>query len=183
MATLDDLVPEFADKVSATLEECAAQGVEMRVHSTLRDLEEQAELFSRGRETRELAMVQKGLALVHAEYLAGIVGNATPQPEKRMVTKTPPGFSWHNWGEAVDCYWIHNGEISWDAEILGERNGYRVYTRVAESLGLYAGGIRSSLVDWPHLQLRIEPSALHTHPLPTIDIEMRQRFEQQEDKK
>ena len=173
---LQDLLPAFAEKVVQTIEQCAAQGVTMRVISTLRDLDEQANLFAKGRSAQELAQVSKGLSFVNADFLAEVVERARAQPNEKVVTGTPPGFSWHNWGEAVDCVWMHNGRESWDAQILGDRNGYRVYARVAESLGLFAGGLRSKLVDWPHLQYRVEPSALHTHPLPSIDAEMQRRF-------
>ncbi len=62
----------------------------------------------------------------------------------------------------MDCYWLHNDKAIWDTELLGEKNGYRVYADIASQMGLTAGGYWMSLKDWPHVQKRKagSPSAI-----------------------
>lgn len=93
------------------------------------------------------------------------------------MTNALPGASWHQWSEAVDCFWLIDGKASWSTRIsVGGVNGYRVYAEEASALGLDAGGHWTRLRDWPHAQLRRESSPLGTMTWAEVDLQMRARF-------
>jgi len=77
----------------------------------------------------------------------------------------------------VDCAWIVAGKTEWStAKKIGGINGYAVYAKHAVASGLDAGGLWSSLKDWPHVQLRAASSPLKVMSLLEIDKAMKQRF-------
>lgn len=90
----DDLLPEVRDKCLRFIAECQSQGIHVNITSTYRDLEAQAELYSRGRTT-------KG----------------------RRVTNAGPGQSYHNYRVAFDFVPIVNGKAAWKNTGLFERCG------------------------------------------------------------
>ena len=56
------------------------------------------------------------------------------------VTNAIPGLSWHQWGEAVDCFWVVNNKAVWDLEtVVNGLNRFMVYANEAKKLGLDAG--------------------------------------------
>jgi peptidoglycan L-alanyl-D-glutamate endopeptidase CwlK len=72
---INDLHPIVAAKCRGLIAECAKQGIEVLITSTLRDNERQAQLYAKGRTA----------------------------PGK-IVTYAKPGDSWHNHGLAFDFY-------------------------------------------------------------------------------
>lgn len=95
------------------------------------------------------------------------------------VTDAAPGLSWHQWGEALDCFWVVDGKAEWSTtKKVNGVNGFRVYAETAKGLGLDAGGFWGKLKDWPHIQLRAAGSPLAVMSLADVDREMRSRFGQ-----
>jgi peptidoglycan LD-endopeptidase CwlK len=174
--TLDDLIPSFRDGVSRLLDACAARGVEMRMNETLRTPFDQARFW---RQSRTLAEIQAKIAELQsagAPFLADCIRRVGPQ-HGDPVTNAPPGLSWHQWGEALDCFWVVDGEAEWSTtKKVNGVNGFRVYANEAHELGLDAGGLWTKLKDWPHVQLRPGRSPLALMSLQAIDTAMAARF-------
>jgi len=160
---LDLLVPEFKDKyleMQARLkEEC---GVEVVPYCTIRDPLQQAREW---RSTRSSSTVKRKITELknkNAPFLAKCIKFVGPQSangRRGHVTNAIPGFSWHQWGEAVDSYWeIQPGVAAWSAhkKYGFEFNAYREMERIAEEMGMR--GLGSELGDWPHVQFRAEGS-------------------------
>ena len=175
-ADLGELVPEFRKRIDRLLARCARGGVTMRPFFTLRSPIEQARLWRQSRSREEIATQIAQLKADGAPFLAHCLESAGPQ-NGPPVTNALPGFSWHQWGEAVDCFWLIDGkaEGSTRKQIEG-RNGYQVLAGEAAKLGLTAGGLWSNLKDWPHVQYRVDTSPLRAHGLEGIDHEMARRF-------
>jgi peptidoglycan LD-endopeptidase CwlK len=93
------------------------------------------------------------------------------------VTNALPGLSWHQWGEALDCFWVVDGAAEWSTRrLVNGLNGYHVYADEAKRLELTAGGFFRSLKDWPHVQLDKAGSPLGRFSILEIDAEMKSRF-------
>ncbi len=175
-ADLNQLVPAFRAQVERLLQTCAAQGAPMRAYFTLRTPFEQAKLWRQSRSREQIVAEVARLKAQGAPFLAHCIESVGPQ-NGPPVTNALPGFSWHQWGEAVDCFWLVNGQAEWSAQKLVDgRNGYRVYAQAAQAQGLTAGGLWPRLKDWPHVQLRSDGSPLKAHGLAGIDREMAARF-------
>jgi hypothetical protein len=72
---------------------------------------------------------------------------------------------------------VVNGQAEWSAKrLVNGINGFQVYASVAAQIGLTAGGMWTSLKDWPHVQLRSAASPLGTFTLQQIDATMKERF-------
>lgn len=175
-ANLNLLVPEFKEMVLALLDRCAARGCELRAYFSLRSPLEQAKLWRMSRAIEEINGRIASLEAAGALYLAKCLRDAGPQDGK-PVTNALPGYSWHQWGEAVDCFWLVDGAADWSAaRKVDGQNGYRVYAEEATALGLTPGGYWTSLKDWPHVQLRPADHPGKVLTLQEIDAAMRQRF-------
>lgn len=170
---LTGLDPQFTALLQATLANCLAAGVEMVPYFGIRTPFEQGKLWRQSRSVQEVAGKIAELNAKGAPFLAHCIASVGPQHGPH-VTNAIPGLSWHQWGEAMDCYWLKNGKAVWDTEIGGVKNGYKVYADVAAQAGLFAGGHWQSFKDWPHVQKRKagSPSAM----LADIDAEMCTRF-------
>lgn len=163
-AVLNSLDPEFRAKVEQLVSNCAAQGVEMRPYFGLRSPIIQAKLWRQSRATEEIEEEVKRLRAAGATFLAVCIELAGPQQGK-PVTNAPPGLSWHQWGEAVDCVWIEQGNAVWAGV------GYDVYDAEAKKLGL-------TTITWErdHVQLRPQGAPSDVFPLAEIDRVMKERF-------
>jgi peptidoglycan LD-endopeptidase CwlK len=174
--TLDDLDAGLRDRVTALLDRCQAEGVEMRPFITLRTPLEQAKLWRQSRAREEIIQKITELRAAGAAYLAGCIEAAGPQNGPH-VTDAPPGFSWHQWGEAADCFWVVDGKAEWSTKrLVGGRNGYRRYASVAADLALTPGGLWPRFKDWPHVQLRPENSPGGVMTLTDMDARLAERF-------
>lgn len=91
---LEDLLPEAAAKCAAFIDACAAQGIDILITSTYRDMESQAALYAQGR------------------TLPG-----------KKVTNAKPGDSYHNWRCAFDFVPIVGGKAIWNDDDLWNRCG------------------------------------------------------------
>lgn len=173
---LDDLTAEMRAQTEALLEACGARGYTMRPFFTLRTPQEQARLWRQSRTTEEINARIDDLETSGAPFLAQVIRDAGPQ-NGRKVTNAVPGFSWHQWGEAVDCFWLVDGRAEWSSRRkMDGQNGYAVYADEATALGLDAGGRWRSFKDWPHVQLRSDSHPGRIYSLSEINEEMSVRF-------
>jgi peptidoglycan L-alanyl-D-glutamate endopeptidase CwlK len=167
---LNTLVPEFREKVELVLADCAAQGIIMKPYFAVRSPREQAKYW---RQSRTYSQINDALKNLHdwgAPYIADCLQQAGPQ-HGRWATNALPGLSWHNWGQAVDCFLVNlDGTPNWD----GEAFGYRVYAETAREYGLTAGYFwktRDSVhIQGPNFEVLTQTS------WPEIDENMRRRF-------
>lgn len=172
---LNDLVPQFRNNVEQLLEQCTQQGYPMRVYFTLRDPYEQARLWRQSRSREEINKALTRLRNADAGWLADVLDSVGPQ-YGRQVTNALPGLSWHQWGEAIDSFWLLDGKAEWSTrKKVNGNNGYRVYADTAARLGLTAGG-HWHQADWVHVQLQAEASPAKRYSLAEISREMQQRF-------
>lgn len=91
---IKELHPIVAAKAKQFLERAKAQGIDLIITSTYRDMESQAELYAKGRTS----------------------------PGKK-VTNAKPGQSYHNWRLAFDVVPIENGKAIWNDTALWARIG------------------------------------------------------------
>jgi hypothetical protein len=176
---LKDLVADFKDRVVELLGACEAGGYPMRQFYTLRSPFEQAKLWRQSRAIEEVNAKITELSAGGADFLGYCLESVGPQ-SGRPATNALPGFSWHQWGEALDCYWLVAGGAEWstDKKIDGV-NGYANYAAKAKNMGLTAGGLWPSFKDWVHVQMRQESSPAGIYTLKEINEQMLQRFGQQ----
>lgn len=91
---IDDLHPIVAKMCHDFVAKCDAEGIDVLITSTYRDLESQAAIYAQGRTT----------------------------PGKK-VTNAKPGQSWHNWRVAFDFVPVVNGKAQWNDLKTFERCG------------------------------------------------------------
>lgn len=175
--SLDGLDPAFREKVEALLNKCLQSGVEMRPYFSIRHVDEQARLWRQSRATEEINAAIHILKQAGAPYIAEVLDRVGPQHGPH-VTNSLPGLSWHQWGEAVDCFWAVNGRAEWSSSVLVNGiNGYKFYASSARDAGLEAGGFWSSIKDWPHVQLRRFGSPVSAGmTLKQVNDAMKQKF-------
>jgi hypothetical protein len=148
----------------------------MRPNAALRSPFEQAKLWRQSRTTEEIQSEIEELRAEGADFLADCLESVGPQNGK-LVTNAIPGKSWHQWGEALDCFWVVNGKAEWSSvKKVNGLNGFQVYAEEGEGLGLTAGGHWSGLKDWPHLQLRSASSPMQVMSILEINAAMKERF-------
>jgi len=165
---------EFRTKVETLLKNCENEGYIMKPFFTVRDPFDQAKLWRQSRASEEVKQKIEELKSQGADFLAYCLDSVGPQ-SGRWTTNAIPGLSWHQWGEAVDCYWNLNGQAEWSLNILfNGKNGYRVYCDQAALLGLTSLG--PSLSDWPHVQKRSQGSPSKIYSLQEIDKKMKEKF-------
>lgn len=176
-ADLNKLDSALKNKVLKLLENCKKRSVEMRPYDGIRTPLEQARLWRQSRAIEEINKKIADLEANGAHFLAECIRRAGPQ-NGGHVTDTPPGISWHQWGEALDCFWLVDGKAEWSTKkIVNGVNGYAVYAEEAKLIGLTAGGNWKKFKDWPHIQLRSENNAGSVMALSEINKVMKDRFE------
>lgn len=175
-ADLTLLIPEFQAKVTTLLHNCRKRGIEMRPNEGLRTPFQQAIYW---RQSRTKEVIQKKINELKtngAPFLAHCLDSVGPQ-HGEPVTNALPGFSWHQWGEALDCFWVVNGNAVWDlTTVVHGQNGFMVYADEAKKLGLDAGLFWTSLKDSPHVQLQKAANPTKVHSVVEIDHIMKERF-------
>ena len=170
------LVPEFYEKISLLLENCSRRGVRMHPGEGVRDVFVQARYWRRSRSADETQNEIQRLEEQGADFLAYAIKRVGPQ-DGTFATNAIPGFSWHQWGEAIDCYWLINGRPVWDTtSLINNVNGYQVYAEEARRLGLDCGLYWKSFIDAPHVQLRSSAGPSSHFSLVEINAEMKRRF-------
>jgi len=175
-ANLDLLNPQLKAKVITLISRCANRGFVMRPNNGLRDPFAQARLWRQSRSIEEITRKINEFSAQGAHFLAECLRSVGPQHGDH-VTDAPPGFSWHQWGEALDCFWLLDGKAEWSIKkLVGGQNAYRVYADEAATLGLTAGGHWKTLKDWPHVQLPSDASPLTSLTVLDIDAAMEAGF-------
>jgi len=150
------LNPEFNERLEALLEACAERGVIMRPYSGYRGCIEQGKLWRQSRPSWKVRQKIAWLEERGAHYLAECLDRAGPTSGPH-VTNAYGGLSWHNFGEAADCYWEVDGRANWSTKEGGNQNGYSIYGALAGRYGLTSLGNEYGW-DWVHVQLRPESS-------------------------
>lgn len=123
---LKTLDSDFEDLVIRLINHCHERGINVQVAQALRTNAEQQALYDIGR----------------------------TKPGK-IVTNAKPGTSYHNYGFAVDLFFLNDkGEAHWNV------NGFKKVWSVAVELGLDKLGLRwggnfQSFKDYPHLEMNI----------------------------
>jgi len=177
---MNDLAPAFRQKAEELLQTLSDRGVPMYPFFTLRHPLEQARLWRQSRSKHEIDQAIADLRAEKADYIADRLEEAGPQ-DGPWVTNALPGNSWHQYGEAIDCFWAidldGNGVVDacWDTERTDYGvNGYREYARYADTLGLTPG---ATFDDWPHVQARPASSPYREGMTwDRIDAVMKERF-------
>lgn len=170
------LVPEFREKVEELLQKCENRGVSMRVYFTVRTPHKQAKLWRQSRSTWEINSKIDFLRSKGAYFLADVLDSVGPQ-HGRHVTNALPGQSWHQFGEAVDAFWLVDGAANWSTkQKINGVNGYRIWGEEAMKMGLMSGGYFRSIKDWPHVQLRKAGSPTSVYGWDDIDAKMKEQF-------
>ena len=136
--TLDALIPAFRAKVETLLDVLARQGFTLRPYCTVRDPFTQAKLWRQSRSSQQIKTMIARLRAQGAPRIAACIDEVGPQHGVE-VTKAVPGYSWHQHGEAVDCFLLDmDGHADWDASAPG-------YVAYAREAGRHARGALPSV--------------------------------------
>ena len=117
------LHPDILDDAEKFILDTQKEGIELRVTDTYRTIEEQNELYKRGRDED---------------------GNIIEGEER--VTDVKGGYSYHNYGLALDVVEIQDGVPVWNNP-QWEKIG-----RIGEEKGFEWGGRWRDIIDKPHFQ-------------------------------
>ena len=175
------LIPEFRNKLIEVLAACKHLGFRMEPLVTLVSPVEQSCLWKQGRTAVDAELKALALENAKAHFLATAMRQATPKATN-IVTQDLPGYSWHQWGEAVVCVWIDRvNKLNWSPNVregMYNLNGFEIYAEQARKAGLTCGN-KFDDVDrsWAHVQLRPEQSPGDLYTLLEIDAEMKKRFD------
>jgi len=124
----DKLHPLVAQRSELLIQVAKQNGINVIITDGFRTIEEQNELYEKGRST-------KG----------------------KIVTNVPGGRSYHNYGLAVDFAILNKRKQPiWDLEYDGNKNGKPDWFEVADMakvLGFKWGGDWEGFKDYPHLQM------------------------------
>lgn len=142
---------------------CQSQGYTMVPVSGYRSLEEQAKLWRQSRKTSEIKTKIKELRDNSCSFLADIIESVGPCIGP-WATNSIPGYSWHNWSQAVDFEWKQEGKINGD----GDAMAYKVLADEAIKLGLTSGYYFSSHKDAGHIQLP-DKEVSHSYTLQEVN--------------
>ncbi len=122
---LAEVCPPLAVKIRLVADALLQEGIVIRVTQGLRTCDEQAKLYAEGRTV----------------------------PGAR-VTNAPPGFSWHNFGLAVDVVpSTHGPGRPFDPDWNEKHPCWTRIVRVGAAAGLVSGATFRSRPDEPHFQL------------------------------
>lgn len=100
--------------------------------------------------------VTQGLRTWDQQYALWLKGrNAAGEvlDKAAIVTKAPAGFSWHNFGLAVDVVPDDPTLAGFQADWNTHHPAWNRLIETAESLGLTSGAEWRTFPDWPHFQM------------------------------
>ena len=118
---LSQVHPLLAEKIRQMAMDLDAQGITIRVTQGLRTWEEQEALYAQGRTA-----------------------------PGSVVTNAEPGYSWHNFGLAVDVVPLDGSNApDWNVS----HPVWAAIIKAGTNLGLTSGSAWRSFPDWPHFQL------------------------------
>ena len=158
--SLNGLNKAFAANATSLLANLSGRGIEMRPCAAVRTPQVQAALWRQSRAKEQINAAISNLEKHGGDYLAKVLADVGPQNGPH-VTNALPGYSWHQWGEAIDCFWAVDGIAEWsETRLANGVNGYKVYAASAHSFKVFAGGNWTGFKDWPHIQARESASPL-----------------------
>ena len=132
---LRDLETVFGDQIEGILYDLLKEGFHLRPFYTQRTVWEQAKLWRQSRTFVEIGNAAEMLARENAPWLAEVLMGVGPQ-QGLWATNALPGQSWHQWGQAVDCFVVdEQGRAIW----YRDHPGYQRYAAIAKEKGLNAG--------------------------------------------
>jgi peptidoglycan L-alanyl-D-glutamate endopeptidase CwlK len=146
---LNGLDPDLQEKVVELIDSCKKEGIQIRLSSGLRTLDEQNKLWRRAFATKYIMQVVKDLKSKHCDYLADAIERVGIQPAGRLVTRLHGGLSWHNWGKAADFTVIDKQGY---VVKIAEHPILKDFGEVVKAVGLRWGGDFKS-TDPLHVQL------------------------------
>lgn len=130
-----ELVEGFAKKVMQLVANCEQRGVTLLVYCKVRNPWEQAKLWRRSRTMTQVNAEAAKLRDWGCYFLMSCLLGVGPQKMGAKVTDALPGFSWHQWGEAVDVVPIDaKGNPRWEDEL-----GFEICAEEARLLHLDSG--------------------------------------------
>jgi hypothetical protein len=173
LADLETLEPEFKHLAYVVLIRCMARGHLLVPYFAIRSPEEQARLWRQSRTRGQVLAKIEQMRSQGMSWLAQVLSAVGPQEGPR-VTGAPPGLSWHQWGEGLDCYADADGVPGGPADWDDGNPAYRVLAEEAAALGLKCG-LFFTTPDPGHLQLR-PGEVLDYHSAAEIDAVMRARY-------
>ena len=106
-------------------------GYTIRLVSGKRTPREQAKIWRNGRASYLIKSTIKNLRDKKQDAIADLVEDVGPQMGKHVLTQTLPGYSWHNWGEAIDV-WVND-------DASGSEVNYQPLAIAAKALNLTPG--------------------------------------------
>jgi peptidoglycan L-alanyl-D-glutamate endopeptidase CwlK len=147
----DDLIPEFRTKVDSALAALANEGLRFKPYFTLRDPVVQAQLWRQSRSTEEVNQQIQELKDARCDFMIACFDKAGPSSGP-WRTNAIPGLSWHQYGEAVDCFLEDaQGSPIWESKNYGR------FGQVGDAHGMWWGGHFGDSDHWQNR--RIEPPA------------------------
>lgn len=135
------LHPNARRKFKALIAAIREKGYPIVVWETLRTWAQQRQLYAQGRTDAELLKV----GYTAKEIIAARGAGYTAGKGKVTWIRVP---KYHGTGRAMDCVWLINGKITWDAPA----DWWALYGRAARAYGLAWGGDWKAK-DLAHVQL------------------------------
>ena len=145
MVDFTQLNSEFLEKIKLVISKMETVGYSIQPQSGFRSLLEQGKLWRQGRPLSVIKEKIRELRAAQCDVLADAIEDAGPQMKNVICTHTIPGYSWHNWGQALDVF-VNNDPSGCD-ELYG------VLADKAVALGLTSGFNFKRFKDPGHLQL------------------------------
>jgi peptidoglycan LD-endopeptidase CwlK len=148
---MNDLIPEFRAKVVAGLAALAGEGLIFKPYFTLRDPVTQAKLWRQSRSADVVNQQIQDLTNAGCDFIVACFTKAGPA-SGAWATNALPGQSWHQYGEAVDCFLEDaSGNPVWESKSYGR------YGQVGDANGMWWGGHFGDNDHWQNR--RTEPPA------------------------
>ncbi len=133
-SSLDSLDAGFRAKVDAALATLAAEGLIFKPYNTLRDPVYQARLWRQSRSAAILDQQIQQLKDAGCDFMVACFAKAG-LASGPWATNALPGFSWHQYGLAVDCYLEDaRGQPVWESPSYGR------FGQVGDANGMWWGG-------------------------------------------
>jgi len=139
------LDPEFNEKITELTSVMTGLGYTLQPQSGFRSLKNQGKLWRQGRSSTLVKGQIQALTRSGFKTLADAIQSAGAQMSTKICTHAIPGYSWHNWGRALDVF--VNNDASGSYELYG------TLANEATKLGLTSGFNFTTFKDPGHLQL------------------------------
>ena len=164
---ITDLEFGLRKKVKSIIAELAREGVDLLVYCTHRSLKEQAILYRKSRNLRQIELKAKKLRDKGFPIFAAALMSVGPQQGELgwHVTYAGPGESWHQYRQAFDGVPMIGGKCGWDTKLYDRE--WKLYGKIAKSHGFYWAGDWEKFKEVPHCQAM--PGG---NPLKILDHEM-----------